>query len=115
MWGLVLVKNDALNSNHETAVSYLLKDKDRCEIDLRVSRLERRRRILSRIKFIGKTEKMMWGRTHQEQYLQIIFNRFTKYPDPEIAIPFAPGFLITNEKQMDQWHQISKENCEQLL
>ncbi|HNP47258.1 MAG TPA: MBL fold metallo-hydrolase [Bacteroidia bacterium] len=99
--GLVLVNiNDALNSNHETAVSYLLKRiKNRWpKIDFLLSGWSGAGYFPNKVHYKQKNDVEV--ARIREQYFADNFCRFTKYLDPEIAIPFAPGFvLLQNENR----------------
>ena len=97
--GMVIVNiNDALNSNHETAVDFLLREiKSRWKkIDFLLSGWSGAGYFPNKVHFKGKDD---WEVARiREQYFADNFCRFTKYFQPEIAIAFAPGFVLLNNE-----------------
>lgn len=99
--GKVLVNiNDALNSNHETAVDFLLqKIKSKWpKIDLLLSGWSGAGYFPNKVKYKGKNDLEV--ARIREQYFADNFCKFTHYLQPKMAIPFAPGFvLLQNENR----------------
>ncbi len=99
--GIVIVNiNDALNSNHETAVNYLLKEiKSRWpKIDYMLSGWSGAGYFPNKVHYKGKDDVEV--ARLREQYFANNFCRFAKYLQPDIAIAFAPGFvLLKNENR----------------
>ncbi len=96
--GKVLVNiNDALNSNHETAVDFLLKaiKKRWPRIDYMLSGWSGAGYFPNKVHFKGKNDDEV--ARLREQYFANNFCRFTHYLQPEIAIPFAPGFVLLDD------------------
>ncbi len=96
--GKVLVNiNDALNSNHENAVNYLLnKIKERwSKIDYFLSGWSGAGYFPNKVKF--KTKNDIETGKIREQYFANNFCRFTKFLNPRMAIAFAPGFSLLQE------------------
>lgn len=97
--GEVLVNiNDALNSNHENAVSFLLKEirKRWPKIDYLLSGWSGASYFPNQIRYPGKDDREI-GRL-REQYFANNFCTFTHELAPAIAIPFAPGFVLLEEQ-----------------
>lgn len=97
--GNVIVNiNDALNSNHETAVDFLLdKIKTRWpKIDFLLSGWSGAGYFPNKVHYKGKNDIEV--ARIREQYFCDNFCRFTKYLQPNIAIPFAPGFVLLNDE-----------------
>ncbi len=97
--GNVIVNiNDALNSNHETAVEYLLKEiKTRWgKIDYLLSGWSGAGYFPNKVNFKGK-DNLEVARI-REQYFANNFCRFTQYLQPEIALAFAPGFVLLDDE-----------------
>ncbi len=97
--GQVLVNiNDALNSNHENATNFLLKEiKKRWKnIDYLLSGWSGASYFPNQIKYPGKNDVEV-GRL-REQYFANNFFRFTNYIQPKYAVPFAPGFILLSEE-----------------
>ncbi len=97
--GFVIVNiNDALNSNHETAVNYLLeKIKSRwTKIDYLLSGWSGAGYFPNKVHY--KTKDDIEVAKIREQYFADNFCRFTKYLQPEIAIAFAPRFVLLNDE-----------------
>jgi hypothetical protein len=97
--GFVIVNiNDALNSNHETAVAYLLKEiKSRWpKIDFLLSGWSGAGYFPNKVHYQGKDDVEV--ARIREQYFANNFCRFTKYLQPEIAIAFAPGFVLLSDE-----------------
>lgn len=99
--GMVIVNiNDALNSNHETASTFLLdKIKKRWpNIDYLLSGWSGAGHFPNKIHYKNKNDDEI--ARIREQYFADNFCKFTKFLQPEIAIPFAPGFvLLSNENR----------------
>lgn len=96
--GEVLVNiNDALNSNHENATEFLLKEiKERWpKIDYLLSGWSGASYFPNQVKYPGKNDVEI-GKL-REQYFANNFFRFTNYLKPRHAIPFAPGFVLLAE------------------
>ena len=97
--GYVIVNiNDALNSNHETAVNYLLK-KIRSQwpkIDFLLSGWSGASYFPNKVHYKNKDDTEV--AKIREQYFADNFCRFTKYLQPDIAIPFSPGFVLLNHE-----------------
>ncbi len=112
--GIVLVNiNDALNSNHETAVDFLLaKIKAQWpKIDFLLSGWSGAGYFPNKVHFKGKDDVEV-ARV-REQYFADNFCRFTKYLQPEIAIAFAPGFvLLTDENRWINEIKFPRTNVE---
>ncbi len=89
--------NDALNSNHETAVTFLLeKIKERWKkIDFLLSGWSGAGFSPNKVHYKNKDDIEI-ART-REQYVADNFCKFTRHLQPEIAIPFAPGFVLLSE------------------
>ncbi|HVA99519.1 MAG TPA: MBL fold metallo-hydrolase [Bacteroidia bacterium] len=97
--GYIIVNiNDALNSNHETAVNFLL-DKIKTKwpkIDFLLSGWSGAGYFPNKVHYKNKNDVEV--ARIREQYFADNFCRFTKYLQPEIAIPFAPGFVLLNNE-----------------
>jgi len=89
--------NDALNSNHETAVDYLLKEiKSRWKkIDFLLSGWSGAGYFPNKVHYNGKDDVEV--ARIREQFFANNFCRFTKHLRPEIAIAFAPGFVLLGD------------------
>ena len=97
--GQVIVNiNDALNSNHKTAVHALLKKiKTRWpHIDFFLSGWSGAGYFPNKVNYKGKNDVEV-ARIREEYYADN-FCRFANYLQPEIAIPFAPGFVLLHEE-----------------
>ena len=97
--GQVIVNiNDALNSNHETATDFLLnKIKKRWpKIDFLLSGWSGAGYFPNKVHYKNKNDDEV--ARIREQYFADNFCRFTKFLQPEIAIPFAPGFVLLREE-----------------
>jgi hypothetical protein len=96
--GYVIVNiNDALNSNHETAVNFLL-DKIKTKwpkIDFLLSGWSGAGYFPNKVHYKGKND--MEVARIREQYFADNFCRFTKHLQPHIALAFAPGFVLLND------------------
>ena len=96
--GLVIVNiNDSLNSNHETAVDFLL-NKIRQKwnkIDFLLSGWSGAGYFPNKVHYKGKNDLEV--ARIREQYFADNFCKFTKFLQPEIAVPFAPGFVLLNK------------------
>jgi hypothetical protein len=90
--------NDALNSNHETAVDYLLKEiKSKwSKIDFLLSGWSGAGYFPNKVHYAGKDDVEV--AQIREQYFANNFCRFTQYLQPEIAIAFAPGFVLLSDE-----------------
>ncbi|NOU47345.1 MAG: hypothetical protein HOO86_09810 [Bacteroidales bacterium] len=121
--GYVIVNiNDALNSNHETAVDFLLKKiKDRWpKIDFLLSGWSGAGYFPNKVHYKNKDDKEV--ARIREQYFADNFCRFTQYLQPDIALPFAPGFVLLADenrwinnikfprKIVDQYYRENFEN-----
>jgi hypothetical protein len=96
--GEVLVNiNDALNSNHENATNFLLKQIKRRwrKIDYLLSGWSGASYFPNQVKYPGKNDIEI-GKL-REQYFANNFFRFTNYLKPRYAVPFAPGFVLLAE------------------
>ena len=96
--GEVLVNiNDALNSNHETAVEFMLAEiKSRWpRIDYLLSGWSGAGYFPNQVRYPGKDDEEI-GRM-REQYFANNFCRFTEALQPRCAVPFAPGFILLAE------------------
>ncbi len=96
--GKVIVNiNDALNSNHETAVNFLLqKIKSKWnKIDILLSGWSGAGYFPNKVHYKGKEDLEV--AKIREQYFADNFCKFTKYLHPSVAIPFAPGFVLLND------------------
>lgn len=97
--GEVLVNiNDALNSNHENAVAFLLKEiSERWpRIDYLLSGWSGASYFPNQVKYPGKNDEET-GQL-REQYFANNFCAFTQYLQPKYSIPFAPGFVLLREE-----------------
>lgn len=97
--GNVIVNiNDALNSNHETAVDFLLeKIKKRWpKIDYLFSGWSGAGYFPNKVHYKGKDDAEV--AKIREQYFADNFCKFTKYLQPTIASPFAPGFVLLQDE-----------------
>lgn len=97
--GYVIVNiNDALNSNHETAVGLLLEKIKKMwpKIDFLFSGWSGAGYFPNKVHYKGKDDKEV--ARIREQYFADNFCKFTKYLQPKIAIPFAPGFVLLNHE-----------------
>lgn len=89
--------NDALNSNHENAVDFILAElkKRWPKIDYLLSGWSGAGYFPNQVKYPGKND-MEIGKL-REQYFANNFFRFTNYLQPKWAVPFAPGFMLLEE------------------
>jgi hypothetical protein len=97
--GQVIVNiNDALNSNHKTAVDFLLKRirKKWPQVDILLSGWSGAGYFPNKVKYKDKDD--MEVARIREQYFADNFCKFTHYLKPDIAIPFAPGFVLLNDE-----------------
>ena len=100
--GEVLVNiNDALNSNHESAVNFMLKEINAKwpKIDYLLSGWSGASYFPNQIRYPGKNDIEI-GRL-REQYFANNFCRFTNFLQPKFSIPFVPGFVLL--KKENQW------------
>jgi hypothetical protein len=90
--------NDALNSNHETAVEYLLKEiKSRWKkIDFMLSGWSGAGYFPNNVHYNAKDDEEV--ARIREQYFANNFCRFAKELQPDIAVAFAPGFILLNDE-----------------
>ncbi len=90
--------NDALNSNHETAVQFLLKEikKRWNKIDYLLSGWSGAGHFPNQIRFPGKDDHEI--ALLREQYFANNFCRFTNYLSPSFAVPFVPGFALLKKE-----------------
>jgi|SRR6185437_6549689 len=96
--GEVLVNiNDALNSNHENATDFLLKEikKRWPDIDYLLSGWSGASYFPNQVKYSGKNDIEI-GKL-REQYFANNFFRFCNYLQPRWGVPFAPGFVLLAE------------------
>ena len=96
--GEVLVNiNDALNSNHENAVNFLLREikKRWNKIDYLLSGWSGAGYFPNQIKYPGKNDVEI--AKLREQYFANNFFRFTNFLQPKWGVPFAPGFILLEE------------------
>lgn len=93
--------NDALNSNHETAVKFILEEikKRWSKITYLLSGWSGAGYFPNQVKYEGKDDEEI-GRM-REQYFANNFFRFTHALSPDYAVPFVPGFVLLNKK--NQW------------
>ena len=97
--GFVIVNiNDALNSNHETAVEFLLNriKKQWTKIDFLFSGWSGAGYFPNKVHY--KTKNDTEVALIREQYFADNFCRFTKHLNPDIAVAFAPGFVLLNNE-----------------
>lgn len=97
--GQVIVNiNDALNSNHETASEFLLKKiKEKWpKIDFLLSGWSGAGYFPNKVHYKGKDDQEV--ARIREQYFADNFCKFTKFLQPDISIPFAPGFVLLREE-----------------
>ncbi|MGP8214223.1 MAG: MBL fold metallo-hydrolase [Bacteroidia bacterium] len=97
--GEVLVNiNDALNSNHENAVNFILKELQNRwpEIDYLLSGWSGASYFPNQIRYPGKNDKEI--AQLREQYFANNFLRFTNILQPGYSIPFAPGFILLSKQ-----------------
>jgi hypothetical protein len=100
--GEVLVNiNDALNSNHENASAFLLKELRRRwpKIDYLLSGWSGAGYFPNQIRYSGKVDVEI-GKL-REQYFANNFCRFTQVLEPKYSLPFCPGFVLL--KPENQW------------
>jgi hypothetical protein len=93
--------NDALNSNHENAVMFLLKEiKTRWpKIDYLMSGWSGAGYFPNQIRYPGKDDIEI--ARLREQYFANNFCRFVHFLQPKTAIPFVPGFALLEHQ--NQW------------
>lgn len=92
--------NDALNSNHENAVDFILKELTNRwpKIDYLLSGWSGASYFPNQVRYPGKDDVEI-GKL-REQYFANNFCRFTTILKPRFAVPFASGFvLLTKENQ----------------
>ena len=97
--GYVIVNvNDALNSNHETASQFLLeKIKDRWpKIDFLLSGWSGAGYFPNKVHYKNKDDEEV--ARIREQYFADNFCKFTRFLQPDIAVPFAPGFVLLRDE-----------------
>jgi hypothetical protein len=97
--GEVLVNiNDALNSNHENASNYLLKQiKERWpKIDYLFSGWSGASYFPNKVKYKNKND-VETGKI-REQFFAHNFCIFSNYLNPKTAIPFPPGFVLLTKE-----------------
>jgi hypothetical protein len=89
--------NDSLNSNHKTAVKFLIDSiKKRWDkIDFLLSGWSGAGYFPNMVHFKGKDDKEI--AKIREQYFADNFCKFTKALNPTVAIPFAPGFALLED------------------
>jgi hypothetical protein len=100
--GEVLVNiNDALNSNHENAADFLLKEikKKWPNITYLLSGWSGAGYFPNQVRYRGKNDEEV--ARLREQYFANNFCRFTNYLQPQYATPIAPGFVLL--KTSNQW------------
>ncbi len=90
--------NDALNSNHETASEFLLKKIKQTwpKIDFLLSGWSGAGYFPNKVRYKNKDDGEV--ARIREQYFADNFCKFTKFLQPEIAIPFAPGFVLLHDE-----------------
>lgn len=93
--------NDALNSNHETAVKFILNEikKRWNKITYLLSGWSGAGYFPNQVRYAGKDDEEI-GRM-REQYFANNFFRFVHALSPAYALPFAPGFVLL--KKNNQW------------
>jgi hypothetical protein len=93
--------NDALNSNHENAADFLLKEIKRKwpKITYLLSGWSGAGYFPNQIRYKGKNDEEV--ARLREQYFANNFCRFIKYLEPQFATPIAPGFVLL--KKANQW------------
>jgi hypothetical protein len=100
--GIVIVNiNDALNSNHETAVSFLLEKIKSLwpKVDFLLSGWSGAGYFPNKVHYRNKNDIEV--AKIREQYFANNFCRFAEYIQPETAIAFAPGFILLNKE--NEW------------
>ncbi len=93
--------NDALNSNHENAVDFILREiRERWpKIDYLLSGWSGASYFPNQIRYPGKDDVEI-GRL-REQFFANNFCRFTNILKPQVSVPFASGFVLL--KKENQW------------
>lgn len=93
--------NDALNSNHENAVNFILEElkKRWPEIDYLLSGWSGASYFPNQVKYPGKDD-MEIGKL-REQFFANNFFRVTHELQPKYGVPFAPGFVLLEKE--NQW------------
>ena len=93
--------NDALNSNHENAVSFILNELNERwpKIDYLLSGWSGASYFPNQIRYPGKNDIEI-GKL-REQYFANNFCKFTQLLQPKWAIPFCPGFILL--KPENKW------------
>lgn len=93
--------NDALNSNHENAANFIMKEiKTRwTKIDYLISGWSGASYFPNQVKYPGKNDIEI-GKL-REQYFANNFFRFTNYLQPKYAISVPPGFVLL--KKSTRW------------
>jgi hypothetical protein len=92
--------NDALNSNHENAVDFILKEiQERWpKIDYLLSGWSGASYFPNQIRYPDKNDKEI-GKL-REQYFANNFCRFASILKPKFALPFASGFVLLAEENL---------------
>ncbi|MBA2612586.1 MAG: MBL fold metallo-hydrolase [Bacteroidetes bacterium] len=95
---VVVNVNDALNSNHENAVDFILKEINKrwTKIDYVLSGWSGASYFPNQIRYPGKDDIEI-GKL-REQYFANNFCRFVEILKPAVAIPFASGFVLLNKE-----------------
>ena len=90
--------NDALNSNHENAVDFILKELNKRwpKIDYLLSGWSGASYFPNQIRYPGKDDIEI-GKL-REQYFANNFCRFVEFLKPKVAVPFASGFVLLKEE-----------------
>ena len=93
--------NDALNSNHENATNFMLKEirKRWPKIDYLLSGWSGAGYFPNQIRYPGKDDEEV-GKL-REQYFANNFCVYTNYLQPKYALPIAPGFVLL--KKENHW------------
>jgi hypothetical protein len=98
--------NDALNSNHENAVNFILKEINKRwpRIDYLLSGWSGASYFPNQVRYPGKDDVEI-GKL-REQYFANNFCKFVKELQPKYAVPFASGFVLLNED--NRWINLIK-------
>jgi hypothetical protein len=90
--------NDALNSNHENAANFLMREikKRWPKIDYLLSGWSGAGYFPNQVRYAGKNDKEV--ALLREQYFANNFCRYTNYFRPSFAMPIAPGFVLLKEE-----------------
>lgn len=93
--------NDALNSNHENAVDFILKELQKRwpKIDYLLSGWSGASYFPNQVRYPGKNDVEI--AKLREQYFANNFCKFTQILQPKYSIPFASGFVLL--KKENQW------------